>query len=93
MQNLVDDQMYRQRQILGDQKATPPIDPIIPVSPSTWWRGISEGRFPKGIKIATCGALSKAKMLHKKRPLAVTGGLLKQILAPIQIETRGRTLT
>ena len=52
MQNLVDDRMYRQSQILGNLKADPPIDPIIPVSPSTWWKGIKAGRFPKGIKIA-----------------------------------------
>jgi len=52
MQNLVDDRMYRQSQILGNPKANPAIDPIIPVSPSTWWKGIKAGRFPKGIKIA-----------------------------------------
>jgi hypothetical protein len=52
MQNLVDDRMYRQSQILGNLKSDPPIDPIIPVSPSTWWKGINAGRFPKGIKIA-----------------------------------------
>ena len=52
MQNLVDDRMYRQSQIHGDLKSDPPIDPIIPGSPSTWWKGIKAGIFPKGIKIA-----------------------------------------
>jgi hypothetical protein len=54
MQNLVDDRMYRHADILGNCKATPPpIDPIIPVSLSTWWKGIKVGRFPKGIKISS----------------------------------------
>ena len=52
MQVLADDRMYRQSQILGNLKANPPIDPIIHVSPSTWWKGIRAGRYPKGIKIA-----------------------------------------
>ena len=52
MTQLVDDHMYRQKQILGDRKANPPIDPIIPVSPSTWWKGIKDGIYPKGIKLS-----------------------------------------
>jgi len=53
MDRIKNDYMYRQKQILGDPKATPPIDPIIPVSPSTWWKGIKTGRFPEGIKISS----------------------------------------
>ena len=52
MPNLVDDHMYRQKQILGDKKANPPIEPIIPVSPSTWWAGIKSGIYPKGIRLS-----------------------------------------
>jgi predicted DNA-binding transcriptional regulator AlpA len=29
----------------------PPVPAIIPVSKSTWWQGIRDGRFPKAIKI------------------------------------------
>ncbi|MBL8224460.1 MAG: AlpA family phage regulatory protein [Chromatiales bacterium] len=43
--------MLRQRQILGDPDADPPIAPIVPVSPSTWWAGVKSGRFPKPIKL------------------------------------------
>ena len=49
---LFDDRMYRLKQIIGDPKASPPIEPIIPVSANTWWKGIRELRFPKGIKIS-----------------------------------------
>ena len=52
MPQLVDDHLYRQKQILGDPKAIPPVEPIIPVSPSTWWKGIKDGIFPKGKKLS-----------------------------------------
>lgn len=29
----------------------PEILKIIPVGKSTWWRGVSSGRFPKGVKL------------------------------------------
>ena len=29
----------------------PQVLALIPVGRSTWWRGIQEGRFPKGIKL------------------------------------------
>lgn len=43
--------LLRQKQILGDPKAKPPIAPIIPVSASTWWEGVRTGRFPKPVKL------------------------------------------
>lgn len=36
----------RLKQIIGDQKAQPPIPPLFPVSRSAWWEGIKQGRFP-----------------------------------------------
>ena len=41
----------RQRQILGDPKAKPPIPAIIPVGKSTWWAGVKSGRFPQPVKL------------------------------------------
>ena len=41
----------RARQILGDRKAKPPIEPIIPVSAATWWAGVAAGRYPKPVKL------------------------------------------
>ena len=38
-------------QILGDASRDPPIPPVIPVSKSSWWQGIKEGRFPKPVKL------------------------------------------
>jgi len=40
----------RERQILGDPLAKPHIPALIPVSRSTWWRGVKEGRFPAPVK-------------------------------------------
>lgn len=42
----------RLKSILGDPKATPPIPPIIPVSKSTWWEGVSSGRYPRPVHLS-----------------------------------------
>jgi hypothetical protein len=36
-------------QIVGDPRRG--IQPIIPVSRSTWWSGVKSGRFPRPVKI------------------------------------------
>ncbi len=41
----------RLSQIIGNPKSDPPIPAIIPVSKSTWWVGVKNGRFPKPIKL------------------------------------------
>ena len=51
MHQLPEPRLLRLKQIIGDSKAKPPIPPIICVSKSTWWQGISTGRFPKPIKL------------------------------------------
>lgn len=40
----------RLHQIIGDSHSSPPVPPLIPVSKSTWYRGVSDGRFPGPIK-------------------------------------------
>ncbi len=52
MAQLPETGFLRQAQILGDPKADPPSPPIIPVSKSSWWKGISNGRYPKPLKLA-----------------------------------------
>lgn len=37
-------------QIIGNPKATPPIAAIIPVSKSTWWQGVKDGRYPQPVR-------------------------------------------
>jgi prophage regulatory protein len=41
----------RLKQIIGDRHASPPIPAIIPISASSWWAGVAEGRLPKPVKI------------------------------------------
>jgi prophage regulatory protein len=41
----------RLSQIIGDPQANPPIPAIIPVSKSSWWAGIANGRYPKSVKL------------------------------------------
>lgn len=45
--------LVRLRQILGDPKARPSIEPIIPVSRSCWLAGVKSGRFPKPVRLST----------------------------------------
>lgn len=42
----------REKQILGDKKANPPIPAIIPIAHSSWWNGIRAGRYPAPVKLA-----------------------------------------
>ena len=42
----------RLKHIIGDKKARPPIQPIIPVSKTTWWNGVQAGRYPQPIKLS-----------------------------------------
>lgn len=44
----------RLSQIIGNAKAVPPIPPLIPVSKSTWWQGVKDGRYPQAVR--TLGA-------------------------------------
>ena len=41
----------RLKQIIGNNASSPPVEPVIPVSASSWWSGVADGRFPKPIKI------------------------------------------
>jgi predicted DNA-binding transcriptional regulator AlpA len=40
-------------QIIGNPKAIPPIQPIIPVKKSCWWAGVKSGRFPQSYKLSS----------------------------------------
>jgi predicted DNA-binding transcriptional regulator AlpA len=40
----------RLKQIIGNANATPPLQPLIPVSKSTWWAGVRSGRYPRPVK-------------------------------------------
>jgi hypothetical protein len=51
MNNLPETGFLRAKQIHGDKKAEPPIPGILPISATSWWVGVREGRFPKPIKL------------------------------------------
>ncbi|HAT8267609.1 TPA: AlpA family phage regulatory protein [Legionella pneumophila] len=51
MTQLPETGFLRLKQIIGDNKANPPISALIPVSKSTWWAGIKLGRFPQPVKL------------------------------------------
>lgn len=40
----------RLKQIVGDKKTGIPA--VIPVSKSTWWKGVAEGRYPQPVKLS-----------------------------------------
>ena len=41
----------RLQQIIGNRNSSPPLEPILPISASSWWAGVAEGRFPKPVKL------------------------------------------
>jgi len=45
------DGYLRLNQIVGNSKSTPPIAAIIPISKSSWWKGVKEGRYPQPVKL------------------------------------------
>lgn len=49
--NVQQDSLLRLPQIIGDPKANPPIQPIIPVSASSWWAGVKAHRYPAPVKL------------------------------------------
>ncbi len=51
MQTLPATGFLRLNQIIGDAKAKPPIPAIIPVSKSSWWLGVSNGKYPAPVKL------------------------------------------
>jgi predicted DNA-binding transcriptional regulator AlpA len=42
---------YRLKSIIGDPKAKPPVEPIIPISKSSWYQGIADNKYPKPVRI------------------------------------------
>lgn len=61
---LPDTGFLRLTQILGNPKANPPIPAIIPVSKSTWWKGVKTGRFPQPIKLGERTTAWRVEDLH-----------------------------
>jgi len=48
------DKLLRLWDVIGDSKKGQPA--LIPVSKSTWWKGVKEGRFPQPVRLSrvTC---------------------------------------
>lgn len=53
--NLRNDSLLRIWDIIGrpGSKDRPAIKPLIPISKSTWWSGVKEGRFPRPTKLGS----------------------------------------
>jgi predicted DNA-binding transcriptional regulator AlpA len=67
MNNLAIEGFLRLNQIVGN-KTTPA---IIPISKSSWWAGVKEGRFPQPVKLGkrtTVWRVSDIKSLIEEKP-------------------------
>jgi hypothetical protein len=60
----------REKQIVGDPKANPPIPAIIPISQSAWRSGVRAGLYPAPVKI---GKKAIAWRIADIRRLIATG--------------------
>ncbi|WP_185236356.1 helix-turn-helix transcriptional regulator [Teredinibacter franksiae] len=65
MNNLPETGFVKLKQILGDPTATPPIPAIIPVSKTTWWEGIRDGRYPKPVKLSERSTAWRVEDIYK----------------------------
>lgn len=52
-------------QIIGNPKADPPIPALIPISKSSWWKGVKEGRFPASLKLSARTTVWRAADIYK----------------------------
>ena len=67
MNNLPIEGFLRLSQIVGN-KTTPA---IIPISKSSWWAGVKEGKFPQPIKLGkrtTVWRVEDIRLLFEKKP-------------------------
>lgn len=67
MHDLPSEGFLRLNQIVGS-KTTPA---IIPISKSSWWAGVKEGRFPQPIKLGkrtTVWRVEDIRLLFEKKP-------------------------
>ena len=60
--------------IIGDQKANPPIPPIIPVGKSTWWAGANSRRYPKPVKLGPRTTAWRVEGIHTLIQQLAQGG-------------------
>lgn len=56
--------LLRLKQILGDKKANPSIQPLIPISKSAWYKGIQEGKYPKPLMLGPRTAVYPADSIR-----------------------------
>lgn len=53
--------------ILGDPKANPPIEPIIPVCKQTWYSNVKKGLYPQPIRISERVTVYRASEIFNLR--------------------------
>jgi hypothetical protein len=46
------DRLIRLSNIIGNKKANPPIEPLVPVCKTSWLLGIKNGIYPQGIRLS-----------------------------------------
>ena len=47
--------------IIGNPKSEPPIQPLIPISRTSWLDGVKSGKFPKPVKLGARSVAWKAE--------------------------------
>jgi len=55
----------RLKQIIGDPKANPPQPALVPVSKSSWWTVVKDGRFPQSVKLGPRTTVWKVEDIRK----------------------------
>ena len=61
----IEPRLMRLKHIIGDEKADPPITPIIPISKTAWWKGVADGKYPQPIKLSEKVTVWRADEIQK----------------------------
>ena len=61
----IEPRLMRLKHIIGDEKADPPITPIIPISKTAWRKGVAEGKYPQPIKLSEKVTVWRADEVQK----------------------------
>ena len=51
MSKLPETGYLRLKQIIGDSHGNSNVQPLIPISKSTWWVGVKSGRYPQPVQL------------------------------------------
>ena len=63
---------YRIKDIIGDRRANPPIEGLLPISRAGWYAGVAAGIYPKPIKLGRASLWKRSEVIETLRRIGAT---------------------